>query len=128
MDKSLSFLQCQHTLAAAPSEGSNTPHIKHWCCLYSQFLHKKIFIAYKNRKNISILKIITRNWSPYHHSEVQQIPQLVPHCIQVYRNKSLRHFLFLHGRSAYMGHHSYRWKMKQVDQRNKNIRNLMINR
>lgn len=36
-----------YTFAFFPSEGSNSPQTKHWCCLYSQFLHRKFFIAYK---------------------------------------------------------------------------------
>ena len=43
--KSICSLEYQYTLAAAPSEGSNTPQMKHWCCLYSQFLHQNDSIA-----------------------------------------------------------------------------------
>jgi hypothetical protein len=35
-----------NTFVFGPSEGSSTPQTKHWCCLYSQFLHRNFFIAY----------------------------------------------------------------------------------
>ena len=105
--KFFSFLQCQHTLAASPSEGSNTPHIKHWCCLYSQFLHRNIFIAYKIERHFNI-ENSNKKFKPLILSSLRclKVPQFVHQCIPGYHNRSLHHFLFLHERSAYMGHHN----------------------